>query len=141
MTDSLLHKEPEERQLHILVIHGEEKIRLLFKGTVENMGHTVEVANNGIQGLRYMKQSKFDLLFLSLEIATPDDAKLLNQIKQMNSEISVIIIADHPHGETIMRVLEQGNFKLMKTPSTVLEITTAINEEKGALPQTPKKGT
>jgi DNA-binding NtrC family response regulator len=141
MTDDLLHKEPEEKQLHILIIHGEEKVRLLFEGTVESMGHVVKVANTSIQGLHYMKQLKFDLIFLDLEMAILDDAKLLGQIEHLDPKILVIIIADQPHGETIMRVLQQGNFKFMKTPSTVLEITTTIDDEKGTLPHTPKKDT
>jgi DNA-binding NtrC family response regulator len=124
---------PEERHLYILISHYDEEIRLLFKGTVESMGHQLMITDSSIGTLRYLKKIGFDLIFLDSEIATVDDAKVLHEIAKLDTPTNTIIVTDYPHGETILKILEQGNFKLMKKPSTVLEITKAINEEVLAL--------
>jgi DNA-binding NtrC family response regulator len=124
---------PEERYLHILISHYDEEIRLLFKGTVASMGHQLMTADSSTQTLRYLEEMEFDLIFLDSEIATVDDQKLLHEIVKLDAPTSIIIITDYPHGETILKILEEGNFKLMKKPSTVLEITATINEELPAL--------
>ncbi len=111
----------------ILVVDDEEMIRLLFKVTLEELGHRVMLAESGSEGLELVKQRDFDLVFLDLKMPGMDGAELFRQIKTIKPELPVTIITGYPDSDAMSRALARGPFGVMSKPFGVSDIIAAVN--------------
>jgi len=125
--DEWLHQHSVGTGATILVIDDEEMIRLLFKDTLEDLGHTVMLASDGLEGLELVKQRDFALVFLDLKMPGMDGAELFRQIKAIKPELPVTIITGHPESEMMARALAQGPFGVMNKPFSESDIIAAAN--------------
>ena len=110
----------------ILVVDDEEIIRALFKETLEELGHTVIVAETGSEGLELVKQQDFDLVFLDLKMPGMDGAELFHQIKTIKPGLPVTIITGYPESEIMARALAHGPFGVMNKPFGEQDIVAAV---------------
>jgi len=111
----------------ILVVDDEEIIRALFKEILEELGHTVIVAETGSEGLELVKQQDFDMVFLDLKMPGMDGAELFRQIKAIKPGLPVTIITGYPGSEIMARALAHGPFGVMNKPFGEADIITAVN--------------
>ncbi|GAG71241.1 unnamed protein product [marine sediment metagenome] len=125
--DEWLHRNSVGTKADILVIDDEEMIRLLFKETLEELGHRVIAAETGSEGLELVKQRDFDLVFLDLKMPGMDGAELFHQLKTIKPKIPVTIITGYPNSDMMARALAQGPFGVMNKPFTESDIITAVN--------------
>lgn len=122
-----LHPKMGSEKVRILVIDDDPVIGLLFKEAVEASGDTIVTASASSEGLEYVEQLDFDLIFLDLKMPKMDGAELFARIKKIKPQIPVTIITSYPDSEIMARALEQGPFNVMKKPFGTSAITTAIN--------------
>jgi len=111
----------------ILVVDDEQIIRLLFKETLEELGHRVITAETGSEGLELVKQRDFDLVFLDLKMPGMDGAKLFRRIKTIKPKLPVTIITGYPESDIMAQALAQGPFGVMNKPFDESDIITAVN--------------
>lgn len=111
----------------ILVIDDEQVIRILFKETLEELGHRVILADDGYEGLELIKRWDFDVVFLDLKMPGMDGAELFHQIKTIKPKLPVIIITGYPDSDMMARALAQGPFGVMNKPFSASDIITAVN--------------
>jgi len=125
--DEWLHQNSVGTKTAILVVDDEEIIRSLFRETLEELGHTVIVAETGSEGLAMVKQRDFALVFLDLKMPGMDGAELFHQIKTIKPKLPVTIITGYPDSEMMTRALAQGPFGIMSKPFSESDIVTAVN--------------
>ena len=111
----------------ILVVDDEEVIRLLFKETLEELGHKVITAEAGSEGLDLVKQRDFALVFLDLKMPGMDGAEIFRQIRTIKPELPVTIITGYPDSALMARALAQGPFGVMNKPFSESDIVAAVN--------------
>ena len=125
--DEWLHKNSLGTKGNILVVDDEETIRVLFKETLEELGHRVVAVETGSTGLELVKQQDFDLVFLDLKMPGMDGAELFHQIKTIKPKLPVTIITGYPSSDIMTRALAQGPFGMMNKPFTESDIIAAVN--------------
>ena len=125
-----LHPKMGSEKVRILVIDDDPVIGLLFKEAVEASGDTIVTASASSEGLEYVEQLDFDLIFLDLKMPKMDRAELFARIKKLKPQIPVTIITGYPDSEIMARALEQGPFNVMKKPFGTLSVITAVNPGK-----------
>jgi len=111
----------------ILVIDDEETIRLLFKETLEELGHIVITAETGSEGLELVKQRDFALVFLDLKMPGMLGDELFGRIKAIKPGLPVTIITGYPDSGMMARALAQGPFGVMNKPFGESDIIAAVN--------------
>jgi excisionase family DNA binding protein len=127
LIDEWLHQKPAENRANILVVDDEEIIRSLFKKTLEELGHKVVTAENGLKGLELLKQRDFAMVFLDLKMPGMDGAEIFRQIKTVSPRLPVIIITGYPDSDIMAQALAQAPFGLMNKPFNESDIITAVN--------------
>ena len=125
--DEWLHQGSASKGATILVIDDEEAIRLLFKATLEELGHRVIVAENGLEGLELVKQQDFDLVFLDLKMLGMVGDELFGRIKAIKPRLPVTITTGYPDSDMMKRALAQGPFGVMNKPFSGSDIVAAVN--------------
>ncbi len=125
--DEWLHQNSVGVRATILVVDDEEVIRSLFKETLEELGHTMVVAETGFEGLELVKQQDFDLVFLDLKMPGMVGEELFGRIKALKPRLPVTIITGYPDSGMMKRALAQGPFGVMNKPFSESDIITAVN--------------
>ncbi len=125
--DGWLRQNSVTAKANILVVDDEEMVRLLFKATLEDLGHRVIGAETASEGLELVKQQDFDLIFLDLKMSGMDGAELFHQIKTIKPKLPVIIITGYPDSEIMARALAYGPFGIMNKPFGESDIVGAVN--------------
>ena len=111
----------------ILVVDDEEIVRLLFKETLEELGHKVVAVETGFEALELVKQRDFDLIFLDLKMPTMVGDELFSRIKAIKPRLPVTIITGYPDSGMMARALAQGPFGVMNKPFGESDIIAAVN--------------
>lgn len=124
---------------NILVVDDEEIVRALIKETLEDAGHKVTAAETGEQGLKFVKEHDFDLIFLDLKMPRMDGAELFRQIKRTKPESSVIIITGYPDSAIMARALAHGPFGVIRKPFNESDILLAVKNFIGIIGQYSSK--
>lgn len=75
----------------ILVIDDEIVIRNSFTLTFESSDYEVITAKSGAEGIRKVKDSQVDLVFLDLKMPDLDGVETLYKIREMNKSLIVYI--------------------------------------------------
>ena len=125
--DNWLRQNSVKARASILVVDDEEVIRLLFKETLEELGHIVITVGTAAEGLEVVKQQDLDLVFLDLKMPGMDGAELFRQIKAVKPKIPVTIITGYPDSDMMARALAQGPFGVMNKPFGESDIITAVH--------------
>jgi len=127
LIDKWLQKNAAKVKANILIVDDEEVVRLLFKETVEELGHKVIAAENATSALEVVKQQDLDLVFLDLKMPGMDGAELFRQIKAVKPRLPVAIITGYPDSDMMARALAQGPFGVMNKPFDESDIITAVH--------------
>jgi len=132
--DEWLYQRPVKTEAHILVIDDEEATLLLFKETLEELGHRVITVGTASRGLEMVKQQDFALVFLDLKMPDMDGAELFHQIKTIKPKLPVTIITGYPNSDMMARALAYGPFGVMNKPFGELDIVAAVSTFLGIIP-------
>jgi len=125
--DKWLKKNSAKEKANILVVDDEEVVRLLFKDTLEELGHRVITTETAASALEVVKQQDLDLAFLDLKMPGMDGAELFHQIKAVKPRLPVTIITGYPDSDIMARALSQGPFGVMNKPFGESDIITAVH--------------
>jgi len=111
----------------ILVIDDEAIVRSLFQATLEQLGHVVVTASTGTEGIQYVRQQDFNLVFLDLKLPDMEGAEVFREIKNVRPTVMVTIITGYPGSDMMERALKEGPLGVMNKPFTDSDIISAVN--------------
>lgn len=103
----------------ILVIDDERAIRNILKETLEFEGYSVDVAENGAQGIEMAQAGNYDLIYSDVKMPQMDGTELLAALKQPDSscaDVPVVMISGHGNIETAVECIKQGAYDFLEKP-------------------------
>ncbi|HEX4487058.1 MAG TPA: response regulator [Terriglobales bacterium] len=88
-----------ERRFEILLAEDNLLNQQVARGMLEEMGHSVTIANNGQEAVDLFQQRSFDLIFMDIQMPVLNgyEATAIIQEKQKNSENKIPVIAMTAH--------------------------------------------
>jgi CheY-like chemotaxis protein len=115
----------------ILVIDDEKDILLMLKKMLERAGYEVDIALNGLQGLRLFKQSAFDLVLTDIIMPDKEGIELIMELKKIYSGTRIIAMSGGGRlsAEGYLDMAKKlGADKVFQKPFSQLEMTRAVDE-------------
>ncbi len=129
----------------ILIIDDERAIRNTLKEILEFEGYTIDVAENGRQGLDRALMGAYDLIFTDIKMPEMDGMEFLAKYRegmaQQNSEEApVVVITGHGSVDAAVDALKGGAFDFIQKPLDLnrLLLTTKHALEHNSLVQETK---
>ena len=111
----------------ILVVEDELPIGKALEIKLKKSGYTVEVANNGQEALDLLTTSSYDLLLLDIMMPIVDGWTVLEQIKDRNMSVKVIITSNLSQDEDITRAKSLGASDfLIKSNESLQDIVSEV---------------
>src|ERR1700734_2135603 len=109
MSDRLPPDEPVSLPKgRILVIDDEADIRESLETLLELEGYTVELAQNGNDGVHRAEGASYDLILLDLMIPDRSGMEVLREIRERDTETPVFMITAYGSVEVAVTALKNG---------------------------------
>jgi len=100
----------------ILVIDDERSIRNTLKDILGFEGYAVEVAENGLIGLEFVKNTDFDIILCDIKMPEMDGIEVLEKIMLLKPETTVVMISGHGNIDTAVEAIKKGAFDFIVKP-------------------------
>lgn len=102
--------EANKAAFSILMVEDSPPQALKLKISLENNGYKVYWANTGGEGLQVVKQQRFDLVLLDIELPDTNGFEICRQLKADPDlqEIPVIMLTTRDHAEDALNGLSAG---------------------------------
>lgn len=77
----------------VLVIEDDEAVRFSLLTALESMGHTVETAVNGVEGVEKCDVKDYDLVITDLIMPEKDGVQTILELKIKNPDLKIVAIS------------------------------------------------
>ncbi len=114
---------------HILIIDDEASLRRTLARIMQQAGFEVTTAASGQEGLAFLSQQSFDLVYLDIRMPDMNGLEVLKKIHSEFPELPVILFTAQPDMNSAVEALRHGAIDyLMKPlqPQTLIDRTQAI---------------
>lgn len=110
----------------ILIVDDEKVVLDSCTKTFINEGYDVEVASNGVEGVKKASQNDFDVIITDYQMADIDGIGVIECIKKENPNSPVIMITGHSTSQLEIDATKKGAFEYIQKPFTPEEITSVV---------------
>jgi CheY-like chemotaxis protein len=121
---------PGEPPDPILVVDDEPAFREMIRLILEEDGHDVRLAANGIEALRTLRQSYAHLRLVILDLRMPgiDGLAVLEELRSLAPDLPVLVTTGYASDEEKTAALERGAQRVLEKPYRVAELRNALAE-------------
>jgi two-component system response regulator AtoC len=103
----------------ILVIDDDVSIRETLDLYLVEEGYTVDTAQNGTEGLNKYVSNPSDVVILDIRLPDVDGFSVLEDLKEENENVKVIMITAYHDMETTISAMKGGAFYYIHKPVNV----------------------
>ena len=100
----------------ILVVEDKESMSEMLKETLESEGYRVISARDSLEGIRYLKECRVDLVLTDLKLPPKNGIDILKASKEENPLRPVIIMTAYGSVETAVKAMKEGAFDFITKP-------------------------
>ena len=101
---------------HILVIDDERSIRNTLKEILEYEKFTVDLAENGIEGLEKYQKGSYDIVLCDIKMPEMDGLEVLEKLFESEGEAQVIMISGHGSVDNAVEAIKKGAYDFIEKP-------------------------
>lgn len=110
----------------ILIVDDEEIIRLSLSEGLKDLGYKVSTADNGAMAIDVVRKFKPQVVFLDMRLSNENGLDILPKIKEVDSEIEIVIMTAYGDIQTAVRAIKLGAFDYINKPFDLQEIDIII---------------
>ena len=113
-------------QPRVLVVDDEVRIQKACHRLLTEEGCDVELAENGIKGLKMIEEKHFDIILLDLMMPGMSGLDVLTDVKSRHPDTVVIIITGYATLEHSIETMKKGAFDFLSKPFSPQELRIVI---------------
>jgi len=117
-----------QRTFTILVIEDDDRVRTLLKDILVFGGHQVIEASDGILGMKYLEEGKFDMVLTDLGMPIMNGWEVAKTVKRKTPQIPVGLITGWGINLEDEKIRESGVDLIIGKPFQVKEILEAVSQ-------------
>ena len=116
-------------ELLVLVVEDNQINRFVVRSTLENMGHTVAEATDGLEGVHMANQTAFDVILMDVSMPVMDGVTATKKIREASGKSSdaiIIGLTAHALASEQERFLEAGMDLCLTKPVTSAKLQSVL---------------
>lgn len=117
----------------ILVVDDEKQQRDILELILQGEGYEVQPVSSGIQALKVLEKSRFDIVLTDLMMPEMDGITLLQNLMRIDSSIVVILMTAHGSIDTAKEAIWGGAYDYLVKPLDRKELLDVISNALGRL--------
>ncbi len=107
----------------VLIVEDDEAQRFLYREELVEEGYEVVLAKNGVEALKYLEESLFDLIVLDIRMPELNGIEFLAKISGRYTETPVVIHTAYPEYRNQFISLMVNDFVLKSADLSALKTT------------------
>ena len=115
-----------QNEINILVIDDDKDVCEFLRKVLTEDGYNINILTNPNRALHKMKAKTYHLIILDLKMPHIKGEDLLKQIREVNSDISVIVLTAYPSVDSAVQTLRSNACDYLKKPFKIDELRGAI---------------
>lgn len=104
------------KTLKILIVEDEKRLAQLLKEAINDSFYKVVIAKDGTEGLKKYKIFKPDIIITDIMMPKLDGLDMTIKIKEIDSNIPIIILSAHSDKEKLLKAIDVGINKYFIKP-------------------------
>ena len=108
--------------MRLLIAEDDKALGMFLKRGLEADGHRVRVAPDGGAAVEAFREDLPDLTILDLNMPVKDGEQVLEEMRQLDADLPVLILTARQEVETRVRCLDRGADDLMTKPFSLHEL-------------------
>jgi len=109
----------------ILVIDDERSIRNILLEILEYEKYTVDTAPDGIEGLKLVNATKYDVILCDIKMPKMDGIEVLENMMKI-TDAPIIMISGHGTIETAVEAIKKGAYDFISKPLDLIRLLVTI---------------
>lgn len=102
--------------MNILIIDDERSVRNSLGEILRDEGYTVDVAENGPDGIQKVEKQHYDVIFCDIKMPQMDGIEVLGKFMEMGVDSAIVMISGHGDIETAVDCIKKGAFDFIPKP-------------------------
>ena len=123
----------ELKKRKILLVEDEMVVREALRDWLTDDGYDVDVAEDGEEALKKIKEAEFGVIVLDLKLPGIDGLQVFEEAKELKQETKGIMITAYPSKETLEKAKRLGLIDYLSKPFQAEELEKIINKALGEL--------
>ncbi|MBT3388378.1 MAG: response regulator [Desulfobacula sp.] len=115
-------------QPRVLIVDDEVRIQTACQRLLTEEGCDVEVAENGIKGLKMIEEKHFDIILLDLMMPGMSGLEVLTDVKSHHPDTVVIVVTGYATLEHSIETMKSGAFDFLSKPFSPEELRLVISK-------------
>lgn len=113
---------------HVLVIDDEEMMRETIKEMLLALGYTVDLAENGIEGLKLLKDAphRYALVLLDMIMPKMSGQDCFFEMKKINPDVRVVVISGYSKEKELESMKEEGLCDILLKPFRISALSKVV---------------
>ena len=92
----------------ILVVDDKQSFRFMIKGYLDDAGYRTTCVANGVEALKVMDQSRFDLVLSDMVMPEMDGMELLHQVRSRDPQLPFVLVTSNGSIDTAVAAMKDG---------------------------------
>ncbi len=110
----------------IMIVDDEEGIRTTLSGIFEDEGYEAVTAGSGEEALRVAKEANPDIAILDVWLSGMDGIQTMEELRQWNRDMPVIIISGHANVELAVKATKIGAYDILEKPLSMEKVLLTV---------------
>ncbi len=110
----------------ILIIEDEEAIQRVLRNILTREKYDVDVASDGVEGLKKIKSSDYDVVLCDIKMPRKDGLEVLEEAKKINPQLPFVMISGHGDLETAVESMRKGAYDYIQKPPDLNRLLTTL---------------
>lgn len=119
----------------VLIVDDQNGIRVLLTEVFSSEGYRTYQASNGKLALEIVKKESPDMVLLDMKIPGMDGLEILKRIKEINTQVKVIMMTAYGELDMIKEATELGALMHFTKPFDIDELRMEINHQLLEIPR------
>lgn len=116
------------RKHKILVVDDEQLIRWSLEQNLKKQGYEVTTAASGEDALKVLREETPDLMLLDIQLPGMNGMEVLEKVKELDEEITVIMVTALGVLETAVKAMRLGAYDYINKPFNLDELAIVIRK-------------
>lgn len=114
--------------MQILIIDDDKDMCLALTDLLQEEGYKAFVAYSAKDGLKNIEENQPDLVFLDYKLPDKDGIKVLEEIKQIDKNLPIVILTAYGEVKTAVQIMKAGAFDYITKPFENEEIGLVVKK-------------
>jgi two-component system response regulator HydG len=119
-----------KNKANVLIVDDDIEMTETLSDILKDLGHHVEVANDGLKAIEKIKAQTFDVILMDIKMPGINGVETYKRIKNIRPEATVMMMTAYSVEDLVAEALKEGAYGIMYKPIDITKVVEFIESLK-----------